>query len=750
MAASLDKPIVIAGHADADVSDSDLRMLEQSEALQALLAFSALHQQVRKGPPEDAGKPGATSDTDQFVLEEVLSLVAERARGVTGADGVAIALAEGDTIVCRGAAGTVCPDVGVRLDPRSDFSGACLRAGEVVRCNDTENDSRVNVEACRRLGTRSMVAVPLCGRTRTIGLVQAFSRDAHGFNDSDVRSLTLLAELLLAALRPEDEERFSRAAEAATAHASQFGREMPRGSLNWKPAPKPGPKPVEVREGLAPLIAEPIIFDRLESSERGIPGLGVVAAMVVVAGLLAGGLWWKLRHGVQSAQEAPPAIEAIIPKSKQSPAPVLSTVPAMPSQDGEVETLDLTLPGGNDPATQEVSEDTKRLAVLPKITGVRHWSSPDASTVVIDLQDQVPYEAHRLASPERIYFDLHDTVLSDYLIGKTLQVGDPLLSRVRIAQPVAGVTRVVLDTTPGSNFSVSLEQNPYRLVVSLHGASASEEVAKSSSLFPEKSQTSKNQLAMNIPADSLPALSNEDKLLRNKVSKIRVVVDAGHGGWDLGTVGRRGLLEKDLVLEIAQRLGKMLQNRLGSDVIYTRQDDNYLPLDQRAEVANEARADLFVSIHANYSDYPSARGVETYYTNMFVAPGSNEAEPDASVKKFLNVSLSPDEVQEKRLQSKKLALNVQKALFGMLSAKNPSIRNRGVKAASFVVLKGTTMPSILAEVSFVSSPSDEEKLRNSEYRQQIAEALYKGIARYAAATHKTSIASATPATEGTR
>ena len=126
------------------------------------------------------------------------------------------------------------------------------------------------------------------------------------------------------------------------------------------------------------------------------------------------------------------------------------------------------------------------------------------------------------------------------------------------------------------------------------------------------------------------------------------------------------------------------------------------------------------------------------------------AEPDATVKKFLNVSLTPDEVQEKRSESKKLAASVQKALFGTLSSKNSSIRNRGVKAASFVVLKGTTMPSILAEVSFVSSPSDEEKLRNSEYRQQIAEALYKGIARYAAATHKTSIASATPATEGTR
>lgn len=725
-----------------------MQMLEQSEALQALLAFSALHQQVRSTRLKTSAALNAGSDTDLFVLEEVLSLVAERARGVTGADGVAIALAEGNAIVCRGSAGTVCPDLGAQLNPQSDFSGACLRAGEVVRCDDTEHDSRVNLEACRRLGTRSMVAVPLCGKVRTIGLVQAFSRDAHAFNDSDVRSLQLLAELLLAALKPEDEKGASGVTTPTSAGSRPAASADSKQSLNWRPAPKPSPKTIEVREGLSPLIAEPIVFDKLESTDRGIPGLGVVASMVIVASLLAGGLWWKLRHGTEDAQDARPAIKEVVQQAKQFDTHTAAVVNP-PNANEEVETLDLSPPGDDSSARQEVSEDAQHLAVLPKITGVRHWSSSDASTVVIDLQDQVPYEAHRLASPERIYFDLHDTVLPEYLLGKTWQIGDPLLSRVRIAQPVAGVTRVVLDTAPGSNFSVSLEQNPYRLVVSLHGSSAGDQIAKTPSLFPEKGDTAK-KLAMNVTAPTLPTLSSEENQWRNKVPKIRVVVDAGHGGWDLGTVGKKGLLEKDLVLEIAQRLGKMLQSRLGSDVIYTRQDDNYLPLDQRSEVANEARADLFVSIHANYSDFPSARGVETYYTNLFVAPGSKEAEPDATVKKFLNVSLTPDEVQEKRSESKKLAASVQKALFGTLSSKNSSIRNRGVKAASFVVLKGTTMPSILAEVSFVSSPSDEEKLRNAEYRQQIAEALYKGIARYAAASHKTNLASATPESAGTR
>ena len=125
--------------------------------------------------------------------------------------------------------------------------------------------------------------------------------------------------------------------------------------------------------------------------------------------------------------------------------------------------------------------EENKLAALPKITGVRHWSSSMGSTVVIDMEDQVPYEVHRLMSPERIYFDLHDTVLSPELDGKTMDVGDVSLTRVRVAQPVAGVTRIVLDTKDGSNFSVSMESSPYRLVVELRGR---EKTLASNSMAP--------------------------------------------------------------------------------------------------------------------------------------------------------------------------------------------------------------------------------------------------------------------------
>jgi N-acetylmuramoyl-L-alanine amidase len=229
------------------------------------------------------------------------------------------------------------------------------------------------------------------------------------------------------------------------------------------------------------------------------------------------------------------------------------------------------------------------------------------------------------------------------------------------------------------------------------------------------------------------------------VPKLRIVVDAGHGGWDLGTVGRRGLLEKDLVLEIAQRLGKLLQSRLGAEVILTRNDDNYIPLDERAEMANHAQADLFISVHANYSDLPSARGVETYYTNLFSPPDAKDLEVRtnaASSKPATIASLTAAELVDKIQQSRRLAASVQRSLYGALAAKNPGLRDRGVKEQSYVVLTETKMPGILAEVSFVSSPTDEQKLRSDGYREQIAEALYKGIARYAASSRGVKLASA--------
>jgi N-acetylmuramoyl-L-alanine amidase len=295
---------------------------------------------------------------------------------------------------------------------------------------------------------------------------------------------------------------------------------------------------------------------------------------------------------------------------------------------------------------------------------------------------------------------------------------------------------VVLETKSGSNFWDNLEQNPHRLVIEVRNPQALKPEAQPK---PESPPPPLQQEKTQSPAKP----SGEESGARAAESRLRVVIDAGHGGWDLGTIGRGGLLEKTLVLDVAQNLGKMLEGRLGCEVIYTRKDDNYVSLEERAEIANHAQADLFISVHANYSSLTSARGVETYYSSFFSPPEAREIEyrENATAGNMVPAKLSGRALKEKVEQSRKLAASVQHALYGALASQNVGIRNRGVREASFVVLTGTQMPSILAEISFVSSPTDEEKLQRPEYREQIAEALYKGVAQFASTTHRVKMAS---------
>jgi N-acetylmuramoyl-L-alanine amidase/putative methionine-R-sulfoxide reductase with GAF domain len=796
----------------------------QQNALQVLLAFSALHDQVRhrkalarNHPAFDLPVSSALPEFDPselFVLDEVLKLVAERAVAITGADGLAIALAENNEIVLRAAAGTIRPDLGARIDRDSAFSGACFRTAQVVHCDDTETDDRVNREACRELGARSMVAVPLCGRRRVIGVLEAFSSLPFGFNDSDIRNLTLMAELVIAALKPEDEDRFAASAQVAATkleavtpaaapvretsepivpthkeeiavtaaeclpfpektssseETSTASPEIPSAAAGTpavvEAQPTTFPLAVASDETPAATFMAPPATDEVSTGEtkdtpsatpsepeylceqppaepsHSRPVVFALLSVLLIGTAFAAGVWWKLHksflddtifNNKQSAriqQSVPPQPQAAAPK------PAVPIAPTTASSTADT----------NSEATPDQSEAAPEdSGSLPRVSGVRHWSSPDSSTVVLDLEDQVQYEAHRLSGPDRIYFDLHDTRLAPELDGKSIDVGDAFLTRIRVAQPAAGMTRVVLEPKPGTDFSVSLEPNPYRLIVALHKTGTNPKGAVN--LFP-RSESETNQLAIVIPPPT-----KEDLQLRDRVPKMRIVVDAGHGGWDLGTVGKRGLLEKDLVLEIAQRLGKLLESRLGADVIYTRQDDNYIPLDQRAEIANQSQADLFVSVHANYSDLPSARGVETYYTNIFSAPGVKEAGANGSSLKETSLknsgdpktvpTLSAADLHDRIEQSRRLAASVQRSLYSALSVENPGLRDRGIKEAGFVVLTESAMPGILAEVSFVSSPTDEQKLRSDGYREQIAEALYKGIAHYAVNSRGVKLASA--------
>jgi N-acetylmuramoyl-L-alanine amidase len=685
-------------------------------ALPILLSFSSLREelQIKKAGLAATGADGAR------IRREVLQFIAERALAISGASGIAIALAEGAAVVCRGTAGEIAPPLGLKLSLTSGLTAVCYTTGTVVRCDDSEKDTRVDREACRQLGVRSMVAVPLHGPEGIAGLIEAFEKEAYAFTDGDIRELSLLAELTVEAIRPEA----PRAAETTLANAleplqaaSLAGQSTSLG--DWTQltgsaaethtlAPAVTLKQQEVASAipdrdLARDLPDRNLFDRglfaaYQTAEPPHPRRKwalVAAAIVIVAGAA---VWWRSHNAQHPVAASGPATEEAAGTAPASSLPVSET------------------------------------SALPRITGLRHWSNAESSTVVIDLQDQVPYEIHKLASPERIYVDLHDTALPAELANKNDAVDDALLSRIKIGQTVPGVSRVELATKNSSNFSVSLEQNPCRLVLEIRSLQA-----------PPKPKLDTQAVWQNTTHPTFPEISKtltaEDTRLRAHVGKLRIVVDAGHGGWDMGTVGRQGLLEKDLALEIAQRLGVLLEQRLGLEVIYTRTDDTFVPLGRRAAIANQVGADLFISVHANYSSLSAARGVETYFTSA--RPSTQVlAEEEKEVGTAPELQLSASDLRSKSEASQKLATSVQQALYGAVASKSPGVRNRGVKAASFVVLTGTTMPAILAEVSFVSSPTDEHNLQDPFYRQNIAEALYRGVARYAASSGKTNVASA--------
>jgi len=233
-----------------------------------------------------------------------------------------------------------------------------------------------------------------------------------------------------------------------------------------------------------------------------------------------------------------------------------------------------------------------------------------------------------------------------------------------------------------------------------------------------------------------PTADGQRSMVRALGLKInRIVVDAGHGGHDSGTLGPDGIQEKDVVLDVALRLGQLLKQRLGADVIYTRDDDTFIPLETRTAIANKAQADLFISVHANSSPDASARGVETYYLNFTTSADALEvaarenAVSDQSIHQLSDL-VKKIALQDKINESREFAADVDQSLYAGLEEGNAGLKDRGVKKAPFVVLIGANMPSILAEISFLTNPSDAHELRDPAYRERIAESLYRGVARY--------------------
>ncbi len=565
--------------------------------------------------------------------------------------------------------------------------------------------------------------------------------------------------------------------------------------------------------------------------------------------------------------------------------------------------------GSAEGATEAANAASARRSALPRITGVRHWSTPDYTRVAIDVEQEVKFDSQRISHPDRIFFDLRDTKLASTLVGKTFDVDDGFLKKIRVAEFQPGRTRIVLEVDDLASYDAFLLPDPYRLIIDVHGkdshgkqdratvmakaetaTTASSEADDDSSepasppngesksarrkaqqesdkdaisfakpgpvetdiaaeeasvdskppdstkpangigvikttvavkgskrripktiveaddkvpstvatleherLRPEatpreaanvsggdeaklgKSDSASSSSSASSPRrkktrsaaaapdtadlhpetrEARPTAAGDRSLIRALGLKIgKIVIDAGHGGHDTGTIGPNGLMEKDLVLDVAKRLGRLLESRLGAEVIYTRQDDTFIPLETRTAIANRERADLFISIHANSSRDSDARGVETYYLNFTSSPEALEVaarENSVSEKSIheLQDLVKKIALKDKIDESREFAGDVQESLYGGLALHNAGIRNRGIKKAPFIVLIGANMPSILAEISFVSNPADERKLETSEHRQRIAESLYRGVSKYVSGLSGVKVASKIDKPEG--
>ncbi len=438
------------------------------------------------------------------------------------------------------------------------------------------------------------------------------------------------------------------------------------------------------------------------------------------------------------------------------------------------------------------------------ITRVHYQTKPDSATVFIDLTGDVRYDVERLSDPDRIYFDLFDSKLREGLNGSSIAVHSDLLKQVRVGRFQPGKIRVVLDVSPDTRFQVSTAEDPPRLKIELAAKNAepadqapvesetrsraatstgsgkkalikrivdtdADEDAANKANAEEKlsrqntasvrtsSRHAKRRSARTIEPEvheALPTAAGDRSLIRALGLKIgKIVIDPGHGGHDTGTIGPHGLLEKDLVLDVSKRLDKLLETRLGAEVVMTRDDDTFIPLEQRTAIANEEHADLFISVHANSSHDPDARGIETYYLNftsssdaLEVAARENAMSNDSIYQ--LQDLIKTIALKEKIEESHEFASDVQEALHDGLARRNPGLRDRGVKKAPFIVLIGAHMPSILAEISFVSNPADERRLRTSAYRQRIAESLYQGVAKYVSGLSGVKVASKVDKSEG--
>ncbi len=343
---------------------------------------------------------------------------------------------------------------------------------------------------------------------------------------------------------------------------------------------------------------------------------------------------------------------------------------------------------------------------VTEIKDIRYWSSKGYTRIVVDLSKSTDISSNRISGPDRLYFDFKNSIISKE-INNNLPISDGILKTVRAGQYSKDTVRLVLDLEEIKDYSSFFLDDPARLVIDVNG---NEREAKP---------------------------LNESSLIT------KIVLDPGHGGHDPGAVGPNGVYEKEIVLDIALRVKKLLQENKNVMVFLTRETDVFIPLEERTAFANSKNADLFVSIHANAHTNRIVRGVETYMLNW---TDDEEAIKVAARENAISVKKMKEHTnryrndvdkilvdlmrENNRDESVKLANYVQRSIISTLGDNYSSINDRGVRGALFYVLLGAKMPAILAEVSFISNPIEEKLLSKDNYRDYISRAIVKGIESY--------------------
>jgi len=413
-------------------------------------------------------------------------------------------------------------------------------------------------------------------------------------------------------------------------------------------------------------------------------------------------------------------------------------------------------------------------------------TQPGVTRIVLDLEQHVEFTASQLTSPDRLMIELHgpqgktrtapvvgkvtEVIPAPASVTHPIAVGDagppaaaapavaakkpeprrfepPPHSAVAHMESSAAATApdllapppmpVMAKPTkpPGTPFSAMKSELPPPPTTEIAGLEVIAAPAPVSTFTAEPKPEKTNLSSTAEPAKR--NTNGERSLTRVLGLKLgRVVIDPGHGGKDVGTHGPSGLYEKEVVLDVARRLGTLIEERLGSEVVYTRSDDTFISLEGRTRIANERKADLFLSIHANSSPFRTAAGVEMYYLNFTTSKAAldvaaRENAGSGSSIHDLKDLLEKIALKDKIDESREFATRLQSSLSTLETKGNAGAKNRGLKKAPFIVLIGASMPSVLAEIGFLTNAGDEALLRKPEYRQKIADALYKGIANYA-------------------